>query len=260
MAEMEYITSQGYIQDGLTVESYRALERPLTLPIYYTPADERTDYWEHRERLINILSAESAPLTIGVFRADATERKLTSVYPSPGLVMELEEGNFSINEPILLTAFDPVWQAGTTTTQATSQTQDTELTFPITFPILFGLSGLRISTGDFTYNGNWRTYPTITLDGPYSRVSLTNQTTGASITLFVGIASGEQRILSYTGGGGFSLVDGSGVNRISEAEISSNFVDFYITRGTNRIDAVFTGGTLGTSEMIVTYTIRYIGV
>lgn len=260
MAEIEYLTTRGFMQDGETVQGFQAGIRPITLPLYYREAATRTEYWSHRNRLMTFLSAAVAPLSLGVFRGDATLRVLNNVYPSPGLVMETEENNWSVNEPILLTAYNPVWGGEEVTAAGTNEGAD-NLVFPTTFPIQFEAGGNVFGTGNISYSGTWKVYPTVTVTGAFNTAVLTNGWNGVQITYFIPAVDTEKRILSYSLDTGFRVTDAAGNNKIGTVASSSNFVDFYFQPGVvNSVRVSIPSGISGNTGLSVSYTPHFIGI
>jgi len=139
------------------------------------------------------------------------------------------------------------------------------LIFPITFPITFGTSDEFFTTGNITYAGTWRTYPIITITGPYTRANIQQVTMGINIALSVAITAGETRIIDLTPGAQ-SITDGNGDNKFSDLGAGSDLVDFAIypdpevAGGIQSITAQLVGGVAGVSGASISYYERYFGL
>jgi len=154
------------------------------------------------------------------------------------------------------------FNAAITTTALSSSTQ-LQLVFPITFPITFGTSDTFLTTGTITYQGTWRSYPIITLNGPYDRAVITNVEAGVALFMSVAIAAGEQRIIDLTPGSQ-SIVDANGVNKFSDLGAGSNLIDFAIypdpevSGGVQTITVQLVGQVGGSAS--ISYYERYFGL
>lgn len=260
----EYQTRRGYKQHGATELDFQLDPRTITMELHRNAACSRQEYWANRLALHEFLRPNrGGPLTLTIRQADDTMRSIV-VRADPGMdapPLSRSNNNFDISDSIELIAFDPVWFDPTAVVFDDTSDTDTDLVFPITFPIVFGLSGVFFSTGSFTYAGTWKSYPTITLTGPYTRVTITNVTTGISITLNVAITAGEQRIIDLTPGNQ-SIVDALGTNRFSDLSPGSNLIDFNVRPdpevpdGIQSIEAGFVDGT-SDSAFELSFNTRY---
>ena len=119
-------------------------------------------------------------------------------------------------------------------------------------------------TTSITYTGTWKSYPTLTLTGPYTNAVISNLTTGVSIFLSVAIAAGESRILDLTPGSQ-SLVDGNGDDAFGDLGPTSNLVDFNlrpdpeVSGGIQTIQAILYGAS-GAAGFTISYYDRFIGI
>lgn len=226
----EFQTRRGYKQDGATEVGFTIEPRTISLELHRNPACSRQEYWDNRLALHNFLRPNrNGPMTITLRQPDGALRSLV-VRADPGLEFPpppSDTNHWDVREALDFIAFDPFWFDSEAVVFDDAATTDAQLIFPITFPIIFGLSGVFFSTGTFIYTGTWKTYPTITLTGPYTRATITNVTTGISIVLSVAIGAGEQRIITLTPGNQ-SIVDAMGVNRFSDLSPGSNLIDFNI--------------------------------
>lgn len=259
-----FITRQGYKQNGVTEVDYLLQPRNITVELWRSGECDRQTYWDNRRELHDFLRPNrNGPLTFTLRTPDGSLRSIV-VRADPGMVFPAQpnNNNWALQEQFDFIAFDPTFfntaQAELTLTAA-SQLQ---LVFPITFPITFGTSDEFLSTGTIAYDGTWKSYPTITLDGPYTRAVITNVTTGVVIFLSVAILTGEQRILNLMPGSQ-SITDANGVNKFSDLGVGSNLIDFAllpdpeVTDGNQTITIQLVDGVAGTSGATLSYYERY---
>lgn len=263
-APTNFITRQGYKQNGVTEVDYLLQPRNITIELWRSGECDRQTYWDNRRELHDFLRPNrNGPLTFTLRTPDGSLRSIV-VRADPGMVFPAQSNNnnWALQEQFDFIAFDPTFfnteQAELTLTAA-SQLQ---LVFPITFPITFGTSDEFLSTGTINYDGTWKSYPTITLDGPYTRAVITNVTTGVVIFLSVAILIGEQRILNLTPGSQ-SITDANGVNKFSDLGVGSNLIDFAllpdpeVADGNQTITIQLVDGVAGTSGATLSYYERY---
>lgn len=260
-----FVTRQGYKQDGSTEIDYTLGEREFDLDFWRSPTCDRATYWANRTELINYFRPNrNGQLTFKVVQADGTTRALM-VRAVPGFTYPAQSNNnnWNIRESINLRAFDPIWFNPSANIIAVSANVSNDLVFPITFPIVFGASGI-LFTQAITYAGTWKSFPTLTLTGPYTNAVISNLMTGVSIYLTVAIAAGESRILDLTPGSQ-SLVDGNGDDAFGDLGPISDLVDFNlrpdpeVTGGIQTIEAVLYGGNVA-SGFTISYFDKYIGI
>lgn len=260
-----YSTRRGYKQHGVTEVDYLLDPRQIELTFWHSPACDRQAYWDTRFALHEIFRPNRGGELMVTFIMPNGDQRALMVRADPGLEFPAEEDNhWAINEQVNFTAFDPIWFDPDTTNTDILLTEsiNTDLVFPFTFPFTFGTSGLIFSSGVITYPGTWRTYPTITLTGPYTSARITNLDTGAVITMVVPTSAGDTRILDLTPGNQ-SIVDSNGVSRYNELGTDSNLIAFNIrpdpevTDGQQTIQVIMQGGSSGQSTARLTYYNRY---
>jgi len=264
--QTNYQTRRGYRQHGVTEIDYFLQPRTVALSMYRAAAKSRQDYWDRRNELLNIIRPNrGGPIVMTLRQPDGALRSLT-VRASPGFQFDTGDGNaWDIDDDIMFIAHDPTWFDSAVVTSTPDVTTDDNLVFPITFPIVFGTAGLLFETTEFTYEGTWRTYPTITINGPYLFARLRQVTTGIEFSLNVAISAGEQRIIDLTPGD-ITIINELGDNKFSDLGPASNLVEFAVwpdpevTDGINQLRAELQGGSAGTSSVIYTYNNRYFGV
>lgn len=259
-----YITRQGYKQHGVTEVDYILGQRDFEIDFWRAPACDRVTYWANRAELVNFFRPNrNGQITFTVIQPDGSKRALM-VRATPGFVFNAEQNNhWDIRETVSFNAFDPIWFDPALNSLSIVSSISNDLVFPITFPIQFGASGLLFTTS-ITYTGTWKSYPTLTLTGPYTSATISNLTTGVSIFLTVPILAGESRILDLTPGNQ-SLVDGNGDDAFGDLGPTSNLVDFNlrpdpeVSGGIQTIQAILYGAS-GAAGFSISYYDKYIGI
>lgn len=261
-----FITRRGYKQDGVNELSFQLDPREIPLEIWRAPACDRQTYWDNRAELLNWLRPNrNGPLTLTIRTPNGDLRSITvRANPGPGFPPAAQNNNFALDMPIEVIAFSPLWYDSAATVLVMSASAQTNLVFPITFPISFGTAFQQFSSGLITYTGTWVEYPIITLTGPYSSAIITNEATGVSIFMSVPIGAGEQRIIDLTPGAQ-SITDANGANRFSDLGPASNLVNFNlrpapeVPGGVQTITITMPGGDAN-SAATLTYRQRYFGI
>lgn len=256
----EYLTRRGYKQHGVTELDFLLNPRTIIVQLWRSAALDRQTYWDNRKELHDFLRPNrNGPFTFTIRTPNGDERSIT-VRAEPGLVFPPtpDLNDWTVNEQLDFVAFNPLFRNAAQDVIALSSSVQTELVFPITFPISFGTSGVYLTTGTITYEGTWKAYPTITLTGPYTRAVIINQETGVSIYMSVAIAAGEQRIITLTPGQQ-SITDADGNNKFSDLGAGANLVDFAllpdpeVANGQQEITIQLVDGVNGTSGASLSY-------
>lgn len=272
IAPVEYITQEGYKQVGETVRDFRIDSRQVPISLYINSQCTRPEYWELRTKLINIFRPNRGlnrlnELTLSIRFENGEKRQINCFYVSG---LEFQDNNqsenaFNISETINLFCANPIWYDDSLTTIIPTATSSSQLVFPITFPIVFGSSGASFNTGELNYAGNFRTFPKITITGPYESANLTLQPNGEQITLSNAIGIGEQRIIELSETG-VSIIDENGNSQWGDVS-QGDFVQFYIrpidqyVEGSEQsIDVNLLNGVIGTSTVVFEYRTAYIGI
>ena len=269
MPPIGYEVRQAYKQDGVSLIDYQLQQRNFLVEIYYKGTEDRQEYWQNRERLLNIFRPNrGGNVTMKIVRHDLTKRSI-EVRLAGGLEFETESANnnnWDIGASLELVAFNPTWFDSDETSIELAGESGDELVFPITFDdenIIFGIAGFIFGTGDLAYQGTWETYPIITLTGQYDSAVIENTATGISATLAVPIPSNATRIIDFTPGS-VSVLDGNGDSKFNELDINSNMrlailPDSELGGATQAIQITMTN-TDSNSAVIIEYKTRYIGI
>lgn len=270
---VEWLTRQGYKQVGQSVIGYNVQPRTISLTLTSQRAVTRDEFWELRRKLLEFFRPNRSSddrgneLILTVLRADNTRRSIRCFYGGGAELDGDTDNNFLVNGNIQLVCYNPIWFGASSTTISPQPTVDDNLVFPITFPIQFGLEGSVYLTGDLLYDGTWRSFPTITLVGPYSSATIENLATGVTILLSTTIQQGEERIITLSEEG-FTIVDQDGVNRFNELQAGSNLIGLSIKPESElpegapaqQIKITLVSAEDGISSATVTFFTRYFGI
>lgn len=259
---IHHITRRGYKQDGSTKIDYTILERNLSIELWRAPACNRSVYWQNRLALHDLLRPNrGGSLELILTIPDGTQRAI-KVDANPGAVfpIDVDDNSWNIDEPIEFIAFDPIWYDPNETVISAASAADAELVFPIDFPIWFGTGG-DIFQQSITYLGTWKSYPILTLTGPFTFGIIENLSTGVAIYLTAPVLAGETRIIDLTVGA-ISITDASGASKFGELGPDSNLVDFNlrpdpeVPGGVQILRAILTDQSVG-SSFEISYNERY---
>lgn len=260
----EYITRRGYKQNGSTEIDFLLQTRSISIELWRSAACDRQTYWDNRKALHDFLRPNrGGPITFTLRTPNGDLRSIV-VRADPGMVFppQTNTNDWQLHEQFDFTAFDPLFRGATAVSNVLSASVQTQLIFPITFPIVFGRSDLYLTTGNITYEGTWKSYPTITLTGPYTRATILNLQTNIALYMSVAILAGEQRIIDLTPGAQ-SITDASGNNKFSDLGAGSNLIDFAllpdpeVTDGIQEITIQLVDGVNGSSAASLSYYERF---
>lgn len=235
----QFITRRGYRQNSQTEVDYLLNSRTISVELWHSAACDRQTYWDNRAAFHNFLRPNrNGPLTFTLRTPNGNLRSIV-VRADPGLNFPPsgDNNNWAIQETMDFIAFDPLFFNSEQSVIALTAAVQTQLVFPITFPISFGTSDVFLTTGAISYQGTWKSYPVITLTGPYTRAVIENSVTGVRIYMSVAIAAGEQRIINLTPGAQ-SIVDADGNNKFSDLGVGANLIDFAILPDPEAADGV----------------------
>lgn len=271
MPPIEYQTQRGPQQHGETVIGYRLRPRILQM-VYRRNGANRQDYWDNRSDLLDVLRPNR--MTIGGRPKAGTLRKILPDQSLRDIDVVIEQGpdfqpsgdewdEWSFQEALRLVAHDPTFYDPTVSSLDVSTAANSDLVFPITFPITFGSSIYSVSQ-NITYAGTWLAYPIITLTGPLLAFVLDNATTGEHLEIIHALADGESMEIDLRYG--YKTVeDNSGNNLIGSVSSDSDLGTFHIEAdplaagGVNQLDFYFSG-IGGNTTASLTFNPRYIGI
>lgn len=263
----EFITRRGYKQNGSTEVDYLLQSRTISIEIVRSAECDRQTYWDNRTALHEFLRPNrNGPITFTLRTPNGDLRSII-VRADPGATFPSapNDNSWLIDQPMDFIAFNPLFFNSDQSINILASSTQTELVFPITFPITFGTSGVFLTTGNITYLGTWKSYPTITLTGPYTRAVITNQETGVVIFMSIAILTGEQRIIDLTPGEQ-SITDQNGDNKFSDLGAGTNLIDFNlrpdpeVAGGVQTITIQLVDGVGGVSGAEIDYYDMYFAI
>lgn len=261
----EYITRRGYKQDGATEVDYSISQRDIIVQLWRKAGCNRIEYWQNRANLHDFLRPNrGGPIELTLIIPNGTKRSLL-LRANPGATFPPtpEDNTWHIDEALEFVAHDPIWYNPEQTVLTAVSAADAELVFPIDFPIWFGAAGSAFQES-ITYIGTWKTYPVLTINGPYNLATIENLATNVAIYLTVPTVAGETRVITLTPGN-LSIVDQNGVNKFGELGPDSNLVDFNIRPdpevpgGVQVLRALLSSPALG-SSFTIAYNERYYAI
>lgn len=264
---LEYVTDRAPFQHGDTVRTFTAGPRPIQLVVIHNFCS-RADYWTGREEFLDAIkpqvgAAPPQPGKLLYYLSGNKKRQIDVLLESgPGFVQP--EGGWrewSFTEAIRFVAHDPAWYDPTANlTTFVFATEQQQLVFPITFPIVFE------STEDFadlTYTGTWVEFPTIVITGPVTGFSIQNLTTGDEISLTGTILAGES--VTITLRGVKTVVHSDGSSWLTHLTADSDLATFSLVPhptapgGLNQL-RISGSGTNAQSFVSVSWYRRYFGI
>lgn len=273
MPPIEYITQRGPFQHGDTIYDYRLNPRVIQFA-HYTRAKDRHRYWDRRGEIMNLLRPNrqtSGDFQLGTLRKymiDGTLRDIDVMIEQGPLFQSMDLNKwdeFGFMETLRFVAPDPTFYDPSqgTLTWGLGIAQ-TELEFPITFPIEFSESLIQGETNTITYVGTWLSYPEIVITGPISGFNIENTDTGKMIQLNYAIQAGEIVTISLEYGNKTVESDIQG-NIIGVVSTDSDLAEFAIvpdpeaSGGVNNLE-VNGASADNDTQIVLNYYTRYIGI
>lgn len=232
---IEYITQRGPFQDGETVKDFFLRPRVVQLLIRHNFTN-RDAWWDGRARLLdeirpNRQSTATAvvPGTLRMILTDGSVRDL-NVFISEGPRFEPRQSNqwdeWSFQEVLRFIAHNPIAFDPTQITFTFAIVLDSDLVFPITFPIEFGSGEVDVSSS-INYTGTWLSLPVVVITGPLEDVRIDNLTTGEKLELSANVAAGRTVTIDLTEGVK-TVTDDLGNNLIGTLTSDSDLATFHI--------------------------------
>lgn len=264
LPEIEYLEQRGYKQHGTTILDWRFKPRTVTLDLFISGNDyaayraSRMAVWEL------IRPNRGGALTIrrvypnGDWRdvdcwfrggGDGGEGPDNPIFRAEDLSLEFRCPNPSFYDPHSKTA-------------TLSGSTPAGLVFPAQFGAIQGAGSWvfhranEFGVATCVYTGTFRSYPVITITGPYTTMRLENQNTGAVILLGVAVGAGGTRTLDIEAG---TLVNEYGQNVFTDLALA-NLVDFYLAPDSTTTILISATDTDITTTVSVEYYERYIAL
>ena len=272
MSPLEYRTQRAPYQDGQTLVGYSLTPRIIQLG-FRRQTSCRTSYWDMRNTLLNTFRPGRgvygrSSVATGVLRKifpNGSKRDLNVVLEDSLTFSEDSKSwdAWAVEDVLRLIAHDPVFYDPTAVTNVFVSTAASELTFPITFPIMFDTTGIDSSV-NVTYTGTFHAYPVFTIQGPLNYPRLYNTTLSVEIRIMLAIAAGQTLTVDLRPTSR-SVVDNLGTNYIGTITGDSDYADWYIAPapeapcGVNAIHVYGSDAAVATA-ISMSYNTRYIGI
>ena len=232
---IEYITQRGPFQDGETVKDFFLRPRVIQMLLRQNFSD-RSDWWDGRAAILNEIrpnrqstATAVVPGILRMVKTDGSVRDL-NVFIQEGPRFEPRQSNqwdeWSFQESLRFVAHNPVLFDPTRVDFAFTIVLDSDLVFPITFPITFG-SGEIDLTPNINYTGTWSSLPIIVITGPLEDFRLDNLTTNEKLEFSADVNPGRVVTIDTTEGVK-TVTDDLGNNLIGILTSDSDLATFHI--------------------------------
>lgn len=232
---IEYITQRAPFQDGETVKDFFLRPRIIQMLLRHNFRD-RDAWWDGRATILNEIrpnrQATATAVVPGILRMVKTDGSVIdlNVFIQEGPRFEPRQSSqwdeWSFQEVLRFVAHNPIAFTPTRVDFLFTIVLDTDLVFPITFPITFG-SGEIDLTPNITYTGTWLSFPVIVIEGPLEDFRLDNLTTGEKLEFSANVDPG--RVVTIDTTEGFKTVtDDLGNNLIGILTSDSDLATFHI--------------------------------
>lgn len=249
LAPLHHITTRGAQQDGDTYVDYRLDPRILQIPLVVRPyivggIPRMQMLYRIRERLLRHINVgDEGYLTVAAEDTSIVAYRRIYVKVVGGMTFDADpQIPYDFRTVIQFRAANPLWIDP--------------------FPVAQVFNQATFSTNVFQNSTNtYRTFPIITINGPVTNFRITNTPTSGTVRYieYSGtIAAGTQIIMDLSPNKK-TVVDGGGVNRISNITSGSDLVNFAIERGGQSLRCTGTGLGAGTNVQVVWYP-NYIGI
>lgn len=207
MPDIDYIVDKAPNQHGDTVRDYRFKPRVVQIQLRQDTCD-RYDYWAERYKLVDYLRPNRqlpgmmTPFTLRKLLPNGDMRDL-AVWIQQGPVFSARSvdhwDEYGYTETLRFTADDPIFTNPIKHSIAFTLAPFNQLSFPVSFPIMFGGNLLSMSK-DITYLGNFEAFPFIILRGPMTHPEIVNSATAETIQLDYDLKANEVVTIDLTPG------------------------------------------------------------
>ncbi|MET8113820.1 phage distal tail protein [Streptomyces prasinus] len=252
MPEYTFATDESPGIDGYELRDVRAQGKEIILPIAFWAHDSRAAYKERRRRLINSLNPKRGVGTLTLTEPDGATRTIGAYYTGG---LEGDESLDAAGERWCINALtfgvpSPYWIGGQVT-HSWKAGSDAEF-FPV-LPLTVGDSQV-LGEVTVTNPGDDVAYPVWTVNGPATKVTLTNQTTGRVIVLTRTITGADTIVIDTRERRQTALLNGV-TNLWPDLSNASEL--WPLDEGENLLNLVVDGSTAATS-VAMTYQPRYL--
>ncbi len=241
--------------------------RPRTIRVEHRAiASTRADYWALRTTLLDAVRFNRGGA--GVLRKifdDGSKRDIEVYATTVALDQRIPnvKCGWEMADILEFTAYNPLFFNPEEQQVVFTPAANSELEFPITFPIEFGNSKLNPTT-NINYPGSWLTYPTIEIVGPVDTPTITNNTIGEFIALDYSVKNNETVTIDLSSNtksiSSTDVANLKGVLRIGSYLSTFRIeADPEAPSGVNNI-TFLGGGVGGNTSVTIKYKENYIGI
>ena len=273
MPPIEYRTQRGPFQDGETPLGFVLRPRSIGLIHRYNNCN-RQGYWDNRSELMDILRPNRQ--LPGQFQG-AVLRKILPNGDKRDLCVFIDSGpnfrgsnrntwdEFSVQEALRFIAHDPTFFDPDKNVQDLTlpTSGEDEWALPFEFSIQFSSDG-SAQTDTVMYDGTYKSYPTIIMQGPLTNPVVQNISTGEKIKLETTITDNTTVTISLEPGNK-TIFDDLGNNLIGFLTTDSDLATFHlapdpeVTDGANLFGVAASAIDAG-SRIAIEWFTRYIGI
>ncbi len=264
MSPLHRIVERGPQQHGETDLGFRLDPRTIKLVIGAFGEDDE-EYWNIRKELLGIFTPTTSAIGLRFDLPNGDSRQIDVHVSGEFQIGSSDRKRIAHKVGMTLRASDPTFYDPTGQAYAFNIGGGSSgWTVATIVPSPIGSTNLAQSR-TITYNGTWRTYPTIKITGPITNPVVTNNTTGEKLD-FTGttITAGHYYMID-TRFGVKTVLDDTGANQYSKLTSDSKLNTFHLEahpvapNGANDIQVSGTSITSAT-EVTMTFFSRYIGM
>ena len=263
MPDFHRLEERGPQQHGVTDRGYRLDARTINLALGIN-GSTLAEFYQKRSELLNIFKPSNTP---GVLKweHDGVVRQIRG-FAVGGLQYSGNDQEYLYQKAVVtIKCPDPTWYDPTGVgLNFTMGGGDDTFEVPTVIPMTVGASSIDDSQS-IDYEGTVEAYPTIRIDGPITNPVISNDATGDKLDFTGYTISGSDYYIIDLLYGYKTVLDSSGVNKISELSNDSDLATFSIkpdpdvVGGINSIHVTGTSITADTRVSINFYE-RYLGI
>ncbi len=255
---VSYVTRQGYKQHGVSVEDHALQPRTISLA-FDLHGRNRSGLLALRSALLSAVSpADGVALTYRRVLPDGSRRDIDCWIDSS---LSISDGFDGVSAEVGLSLFcpDPSFYDPARITETLTPQPASAFVLPFALPddLWFVAEGSAILGATIDNPGTWRAYPEIVINGPYTRMVVMNETTGALFVL--GVAASASDTITVTLEPGNLRITRNGVLSFDELE-DGDLVNWYLAPGQNVVAVSGSGTFGGVTSVQVRYNARYIAL
>uniref|UniRef100_UPI002BD0B82D phage tail domain-containing protein n=1 Tax=Aggregatilinea sp. TaxID=2806333 RepID=UPI002BD0B82D len=162
---VEYQTTQGYKQHGVTVRDYRMQPRSISIVLTLNAMTHQL-LWTLRSQIIGAVNPEHGAVTYRKVLPDGQVREIKG-WLEESLSIEDADDLRSAEVGLSLMCPDPSFYSPALKTATAANETSAALVLPVVLPDDFWFGGANQYPVDIDYMGTWRGYPQLIIRGPY---------------------------------------------------------------------------------------------